>query len=100
MRMSGSDVPDSARNLSSGDITVARGGPQDGSLRSVQTNFSDFDSRTSTIPSEKLVAEMVPSGDKASLVVRRCGDSATFKSHRRIVLSRDADARRGPTGEN
>src|SRR5882762_9578920 len=99
MRMSAFEHPDSARNLSTGDITTVG---EEGSSHNVHISFFDSAVRTSTIPSRELVAKMVPSRDRAVLIMKRPlrGDSSTCESQRRIVLSRDADARRDPTGEN
>src|SRR5258707_6552195 len=102
MRMSVFEHLYNARNLSSGDITTAGEDLSGTSSRNVHTSLFDSTVRTSTIPSREMVARMCPTWDRATPVVKRPlrGDSATCESRRRIVLSRDADARREPTGEN
>src|SRR5882762_1854676 len=100
--MSVFEYPYSARNVSSGDITTAGEDPSGGSSRTVHTSLLDSTVQTSMIPSRELVARMVPNWETAIPVMKwpLRGDSTTFKSHKRIVLSQDADARRDPTGEN
>src|SRR5882762_11227700 len=65
-------------------------------------NLFDSTVRTSILPSDEPMANMVPRGDRAMQLVTESlhGDSVIFKSHNRIVVSSDADARSDPSGEN
>src|SRR5882762_11998204 len=102
MQTSPPDAPHSARNLSSGEIAITRRVSLDASTRCTSASWFDPTARASTVPSEETVANMVPCVDRAKPVVTQslCGDSTTLKSHRRMVLSRDADAKNEPSGEN
>src|SRR5882762_6333919 len=81
---------------------MARGVSLDALTRCINASWFDPTARASTVPSEETVAYMVPCVDRAKPVITQslCGGSTTLKSHRRMVLSRDADAKNEPSGEN
>src|SRR5882762_302238 len=94
--------PHSARNESSGDIVIARNISPEHSECHINTISFDLTVRASTVPSGEMVTSMVPSGDSAKRLVSASwrGDSTMCKSHKRIVLSSDAEARSELSGEN
>src|SRR5882762_398884 len=71
----------------------------DNPLGIIHTSSLDSMVRTSMFPSEELMAKIVPSGDRATKESLG-GNSATCKSHKRMVVSKDPDARSDPSGEN
>src|SRR5882724_6367658 len=81
---------------------MARGVSLEDLMRCLSTCLFDPTARASIVPSEETVANMVPCVDRTKPVMTQslCGDSTTFKSNRRMVLSRDADAKNEPSGEN